>query len=144
MIVIQSDYENAVRYCNSVFGGTFFEFMFFFVDHKEVFRELDRFIWESKHCLRFKNEYSGNVLIELTGWNDREDFEFSEYFDAFMYYLKSRKDKLNTMFLIRGECSSLLFKHLKKHFDLIIIDPEKGEVPMSGGKVAIGFGNRGE
>ena len=138
MIIIQGSYEQAINYLNSS-GESYFEFVLPYVKQDNPFKEIDRFLWESKHILRFKNEYIGNTAIELSAWNDLEPCEFNEYFDAFMYFLRSKHDKLQPLFIIRGKCSSVLFEKLSKHFELHVYDPDKGEIPFSDKKVAIGF-----
>ena len=144
MVVIQGDYENAIRYCDKITDGAFFEFDFSYVDLNERFRELDRFIWESKHTLRFQNEYRGNVIVELSGWNDKSEYEFNEYFDAFMYYLKSKGNMLNVAFFVNGKCSRALFNCLSRFYEIHLVEPEKGEVSLQTAKVQIGFNSREE
>lgn len=142
MIIIQREYEKAVSYLKSTLKE-YFEFAFSYVDQNERFREIDRFLWESKHCLRFKNEYTGNVVIELSGWNTKSLYEFNEYFDAFMYFIKSKNGKLNTLFFVTGECSKNLYDQLSKHFDLKVIDPDRGQITLTDHKITIGFKSRG-
>lgn len=144
MVIIQGNYENAISHCKLITDGKYFEFVFPYVEREERFRELDRFIWESKHCLRFKNEYSGNVLIELSEWNEKSKYEFNEYFDAFMYYLRSKADKLRVIFFVNGKCSEILFEKLSEHFDIILMEPGKGEVLLTEHKTSIGFRSKGE
>ena len=145
MVVMQGNYEEAIRYCESKTNGEYFEFVFPYVEQEERFRELDRFLWESRHCLRFQNEYDGNVLIELSGWNDKSKFDFNEYFDAFMYFLRSKADKLNVTFFVNGTCSETLFANLSKHFEIRLMEPGKGEVLLTTvHKAPIGFHGKGE
>ena len=143
MVVIQGTYEDIIHYYEATTVGTYFEFTFSFVGQNEIFRELDRFLWESKHVLRFQNTYEGNVLIELSGWNQKADSDFNEYFDAFMYFLRSKCNVLHVTFFAEGQCSKSLYDHLDKHFDVQLIDPDKGEVTLSEvHHVQIGFGAR--
>lgn len=144
MVVIQGNYENAIRYCDFITGGEYFEFVFPYVEQEERFRELDRFLWESKHCFRFQNEYSGNVLVELSGWNDKSKYDFNEYFDAFMYFLRNKADKLNVTFFVNGKCSEALFANLSKHFEIRLTEPGKGDVQLTVHKSSIGFRGKGE
>ena len=144
MYIVQGPYDQTIRYCLSEMKGDFFEFTLTYTAHNEIFRELDRFLWESRHCLRFQNEYSGNVVIDVSGWNNISEYEFNEYFDAFMYYLHSKQDKLNVMFIVSGECSEALYKNLSRHFELKVVAPEIGEIAVAAHKVAIGFCSRGE
>ena len=144
MYIVQGAYDQTICYCSSEMKGDFFEFSLTYTGRNEVFRELDRFVWESKHCLRFQNEYSGNVVVDVSEWNSKNEYEFNEYFDAFMYYLHSKQDKLNVMFTVSGECSEALYKALRRHFELKVVAPEIGEITVAAHKVAIGFCSRGE
>lgn len=144
MYIVQGAYDQTICYCSSEMKGDFFEFSLTYTGRNEVFRELDRFVWESKHCLRFQNEYSGNVVVDVSEWNSKSEYEFNEYFDAFMYYLHGKQDKLNVTFIVSGECSASLYKSLTTHFDLKVVEPEVGEVAVATHKVKIGFGSRGE
>jgi hypothetical protein len=142
MIILQGNYEDIVAEINRSTKSNVFEFVFSYVEQDERFRELDRFLWESRHCLRFKNEYSGSVLIDLSGWNDKEDYEFNEYFGAFMYYLKSKDDKMQVKFMVIGKCSKRLFVQLEKYFEIVIVEPGKGEVQITNNNYLIGFTGR--
>lgn len=143
MVVIQGTYEKIIRYYESSTNGNYFEFTFPYVGHNEIFRELDRFLWESKHILRFQNAYAGNVLIELSGWNNRSENDFNEYFEAFMYFLRSKADTLRVTFFLEGKCSKDLYEHLKNHYEVQLVEPDKGEVALSEvHHVHIGFGAR--
>lgn len=127
MVIVQGNYEEIICYCKNTLGD-FFEFEFSYVDNTEHFRELDRFLWESKHCLRFQNEFTGNAVIDLSSWNTKDLYEFNDYFDAFMYYIRSKAISLKVTFIVSTKCSENLYKTLSKHFELQLIEPEKGEV----------------
>ena len=142
MVIIQGEYEDAIRYCVHHISKDYFEFSLSYVDTNERFRELDRFLWESRHCLRFQNEFKGDTLIDLTAWNCKEAYEFNDYFDAFMFYLKSKQDKLNVTFIVSDKCSESLHQKLCRHFDLQVIEPEKGSVNIGESKVPLGFCSR--
>ncbi len=123
--LICGDYAKTLAYCRSYFEeDPFFEFSFSYVSTLERFMELNRFIWESKHLVRFKNEYEGNVMIDLSEW-DRHAYELNEYFDAFLYYLKSKKDKLNICFVSAGNCENALLERLRAVLDVRIIQLQR-------------------
>lgn len=144
MTVIQGNYESIIRFCNEKTNGNFFEFSFCYVSKNERFRELDRFLWESKHCMRFQNEYIGNVVIDLTAWNGCKEYEFNEYFDAFFYYLKSKSDRIQPLLIVNGKCSTELYKCLRKFYNIRVTELGKGEVPLKNEHVTIGFRESGE
>lgn len=136
-LIIQGTYKSAIDYCNAVFKK-YFEFTFCYVSDNEIFRELDRFIWESKHEMRFQNYYEGVAVIDLSMWNKKEAYEFNEYFDAFFYYLKGN-DKIHCVFLIDDYCSEQLLKKIKFFFNnvfLVDLHPKKSD---SGKSKPIGF-----
>ena len=118
MEIIQGKYEKAKRYYES-FHTDYFEFEFVYVPQDSHLREIDRFRWESRYeKTRFKNVYKGDVLIDLTEWNDAPD---SSHFDAFMYFLKD-KEEYNCTFLVRNTATKSLKKKLEEFFDLSLVD----------------------
>lgn len=144
MNVIQGKYETIINYFEEMKPGEYFEFTFSYVSREERFRELDRFLWESKHLLRFRNEYSGDVIIDMTQWNNRNEYDYNEYFDAFMFFLKSRKATIIPAFIVNGKCSGVLFAQLGKFYEVHLIELGKGEVQLKDNHVKIGFKGRGE
>lgn len=144
MTVLQGIYEDAIHFCEKKTSGAYFEFMFSYTGPGELFREIDRFLWESKHTTHYQNEYTGSVIIELTPWNEKSDYEFGEYFDAFMYFLKSKREKLDIMFFVSGKCSKTLYDRLGRFFDIKLEEPGKGEVDLTDDKITIGFRGRNE
>ena len=137
-LLIQGDYKQAIGFCRAVFGD-FFEFRFSYVSDSEIFRELDRFIWESKHHLRFRNEFEGTAVIDLSAWNNCSAHEFSEYFDAFMFYLQSKSDKINCAFMTDTYGSVPLKDKLKSHFDKLCPVDLKPKEKTAGSGITIGF-----
>lgn len=116
--IILGSYENAKRMYEQKNGKNYFEFEFSFVDQSQNFREINRFLWESKHEMtRFKNRYSGPVLIDLSQWNDEQP---NIYFDAFMYFLKDSED-IEVTFAVDNDLSHQLKKRIEKLFELEII-----------------------
>lgn len=54
--IIQGDYAKITARLSRTFKAPYFDFNFSFTDENEVFREINRFVWESKHLMtRFKN-----------------------------------------------------------------------------------------
>ena len=78
-----------------------------------TFNEINRFRWESKQLTRFKNQYEGHVLIDLTAWNDNNCL--CDEFDAFMYYLKDNPGYLCT-FTSEKQAGHELIKNLDEIF----------------------------
>ncbi len=122
--LIQGEYEKAKARYKSTMIKDYFEFHFAYTSVSEVFRELDRFIWESRHQkTRFKNQYKGPVLIDLTEWNDNDT---NEYFDAFLYYLKDHAC-LECAFIVQNICKEEFLDKLNEFFeiDLVELDIQK-------------------
>lgn len=119
--LIQGKYEAAKKSYLDGMSKDFFEFHFNYVSTNEIFRELDRFMWESRHDkTRFKNRYEGPVLIDLTEWNQNEQ---NEYFDAFMYYLKDNA-YLEYTFIVQDECEKEFLDRLVFFFEISIEELE--------------------
>lgn len=87
MKLVQGDFRKTREYIYTALKGHYFEFDFPYIDENAVFREINRFNDESKSLTRFKNKYTGNVVVDLTDWVDKT---INEYFSAFMYYLVDR------------------------------------------------------
>lgn len=121
MYLIQGSYEKAIEYCQ-VNQKSFFEFEFCYTPMDERFRELDRFLWESRHQMtRYKNCYKGKVVINITSWNQHYP---NGYFDAFMYYLKS-KSYYDVTLIIEEKCSINLLEKLKAFFEIDVVTLDK-------------------
>ncbi len=117
--LIQGDYKNVKAYYGKKKTSEYFEFDFVYAGPLEVFREIDRFIWESVHQkTRYKNRYDGPVLIEVTSWNKKD---INEYFDAFMYYIKDKYEGKCTFFC-KEPCSEELEGKLREFFDIKIVN----------------------
>lgn len=84
--IIQGDYAKITTRLSKTFKNEYFDFNFSFTDENEVFREINRFIWESKHLMtRFKNRYYGSVAISLSEWNN-ETPKVATLFNIIMYH----------------------------------------------------------
>ncbi|MBR0113000.1 MAG: hypothetical protein IJM02_04565 [Clostridia bacterium] len=137
-LLIQGDYDRAIGLCDKAFGK-YFEFCFCYVSELEKFRELDRFIWESRHCMRFQNEYTGEAVIDISDWNNREQYELNDYFDAFLFYLKSKREKIHCTFLTDGYCSQPLQEKIEEFFGNVrTVDLKPKETGRTNGQ-PIGF-----
>lgn len=119
--LLQGEYEKAKAHYKETMQKDFFEFHFVYTSTNEAFRELDRFIWESKRQMtRFKNRYVGPVLVDLTEWNKNKS---NEYFEAFLYYLKDHQ-YLECTFIVQGRCETELIDTLKKFFEVEVVELE--------------------
>lgn len=87
MRLIQGDYGKIKKYMNDNMGSTYFEFNLPYVDDNCVFKEINRFNDESRCITRFKNKYSGDVMVDITEWIDKS---VNEYFEAFSYFILDR------------------------------------------------------
>ncbi len=132
--LVQGDYLKVKKHYEKKQKSGYFEFDFAYAGPLEIFREIDRFIWESRHSkTRYQNSYKGPVLVDLSGWNDKP---LNDYFDAFMYYLKDNYDAKCTFFC-REECSEELEKKLREFFKLSVVSI--GLEDAASTKKAIGF-----
>lgn len=137
MYLLQGDYKKVKGFCNDLFTNGYFEFEFSYVSENERFREIDRYLWESRHeCTRFKNRYEGDIVIGLNEWNKNDP---NKYFDAFMYFIKDcQKFTHSCILFVEDYVSESLLTSLKKHFD--IITKEMGlDVKENKSKRKIGF-----
>lgn len=133
--LIQGKYEKAKAFYEKNVSKKYFEFQFAYVSQNEVFKEIDRFLWESRHQMtRFKNNYKGPVLIDLSCWNDND---LNTYFDAFMFLLKDN-GFYECTFMCQEECCEELLEKLKDYFEISItsLDIEKKVKKMTIGFVA--------
>ena len=132
--LIQGSYVTAKKFYTEHNGKEYFEFHFPYVSKDQTFRELDRFLWESKHEMtRFRNRYEGPVLIDLTEWNRHGR---NEYFDAFMYFLLDNPSVKQT-FILQEPCSTELMETLKSFFEIKVTELEIKKTPDA--KRRIGF-----
>lgn len=95
----------------------YFEFDLPFIDENEVFRELDRFLYESRtQKTHFKNQYTGKVYINVSEWNDYQN----KYLDAFLYFLYDNvEEQILDVTLINEEITSeKLLERVSKIFDV--------------------------
>lgn len=127
--LIQGDFKNTRNYLMDLFKGDYFDFNFSYTSEHESLKEINRFVWESKHLkTRFKNRYSGPISICLSEWNNRC---LNHYFDAFMYFLKDMSVQADICLYVEKTISREIFEKIKLFFpDISRIDlylPEKKE-----------------
>jgi len=123
MKLLTGHYTQVKEACIRMFADGYFDFHFLYVPETERFRELDRFLYESRHTLRFHNEYSGNVILDITEWNRKPP---NGYFEAFMYYLRDHKDQYNCALIVSERCSKELLAKLRE----ILKDIEEVQMPV--------------
>lgn len=132
MYLVQGKYSETIKKCQKILDGDYFEFEFLYMDESLRFREIDRFLYESRHTLRFENEYRGNVVIDISDWNEKINL----YFDAFMYFLKDNADKYCCVLISNKKCSD---KTIEKLNDLFTIEEICLSLPEEKKTVKIGF-----
>lgn len=132
MYLVQGKYFETIKKCKKMLDDDYFEFELIYTDESERFREIDRFLYESRHTLRFENEYRGNVVIDISGWSEKNN----SYFDAFMYFLKDNMDKYCCVLISNKKCSD---KTIEKLNDLFTIEEMCLSLPEEKKKVKIGF-----
>lgn len=135
MKIITGNYRDVRDECEKLYPEGYFEFVFACCDENSRFREIDRFLYESRKTLRYQREYVGNVVVDITAWNDTE---LNSLFDAFMYLLKDGKEKYRVAFTMGNRSSDKLLKRLNDVFegDIQVVDLHLDVEPM---KHKIGF-----
>ena len=134
MKIITGSYEKVKKEIEKLIGNDYFEFFFPYVeDSVDRFREIDRFLYESRKHTRFKNRYVGNIVIDITDWNNRE---CNKYFDAFMYFVKDNTDLNRFIFTVDKPSSRELIERLSVFFT---INEKSLETMKPKQKIKIGF-----
>lgn len=126
MKILSSHRQKAFDYCDKAFGKDYFTFSFMYTEKGERFSEIDRFLEESLKKTRFSNEYKGNVVIDLSEWNESDGF--NRFFEAFMYFIKDKTEVYKTytcIFVSDTPCSENLLTAMNKFFST-------REISMSG------------
>ena len=88
MELIQGEYIKIKQYLNKKKQCVSFEFAIPFVEEGQTFREINRFLDESKRLAHFKNQYIGGAIIDVTEWCEKP---INSYFTAFLYFLFDRE-----------------------------------------------------
>lgn len=136
MDLIIANYSKATEFCNTRLGKEYFSFCLSYVPGDYVFREIDRFRWESRHMYtRFKNHYSGPVVVDLTQWANHHP---NNHFEAFFYYLKDHYQEHECILLSEKPCSNHIIEKLEEFFPLMITDNLHSEKTRKYNRV-IGF-----
>lgn len=133
MLLVQGDYRKAIGYCSENMPEGYFEFELPYVKTSERFREIDRFLYESRHSLHFASEYRGNVVVDISEWNHKE---LNSYFDAFLYFLYDNREKYHCVLLLHEKCSEKLLNQIKALFDVREIQLQ---LPKESKAIRIGF-----
>ena len=135
MKIITGSYEKVKQECSKYVDNTCFEFYFSYVsDSVERFREIDRFLYESRKRTRFKNKYIGDIVIDVSDWNNEE--KLNNYFDLFMYFVKDNMEHNRFILTADKQCSKALLLRLKRFFKLeeVCLEPAKLD-----SKIKMGF-----
>lgn len=120
MQLILANFEDARARCEDRFRDGYFEFCFSFSSERERFREIDRFLWESRHeRTRFENRYVGPTVINITEWSDAAP---NELFDAFLYFCKDISEQSEVILVSERPCNDSIISRLKEFFELEITD----------------------
>ena len=91
MELIFADFATAISICEEQLGEKYYLFSLPYVATYDRFREIDRFLWESRHMYaRFQNRYSGPVVVDVTEWCREEP---NVYLEAFLFFLKDLEEK---------------------------------------------------
>ena len=139
MKLVQGDFRKTREYVYTALKGHYFEFYFPYIDEDAVFREINRFNDESKKLTRFKNKYTGNVVVNLTAWIDKP---LNEYFTVFMYFLVDRTLEFkNSKLIFTSEkvCSHEFLTTIEDYFDNKIQVIDLGVKTKDTKKTSIGF-----
>ena len=102
------DYESVKEALSTI---AYYEFE---LQYEQYEKEINRFLWESrKEMTEYKNRYTGNVVIDLSKWNERCDKPF---FEAFQYFLLDNVTEI--IFILDNKPSNKLLNSLSKKFDI--------------------------
>lgn len=119
MLLVQGNFKRTKTFFENKIKKKYFEFSFGFVSEEERFREIDRFLWESKKEMTvFKNRYIGPCVIDISEWNDRI---CNRYFEAFMYFILDLSSSCDIYLTLDKECSNQLKSNLELFFSAIKI-----------------------
>ncbi len=117
MELIQGEYIKIKQYLHKTKQCFPFEFALPFVDERQTFQEINRFLDESKKMAHFKNQYTGGAIIDVTEWCENP---INTYFAAFLYFLFDRElaSKQNKhIFISEKMCSKELTNAIASIFD---------------------------
>lgn len=137
MKLVIARYERARSWCKDYFGSDYFEFSFSYTSLNDRFREIDRFLWESRHGkTRFLNNYCGPVVIDITEWSNAAP---NDYFDAFMFFLKDLSISCPIAMISDEICEERIVARLRRFFQLDITDMLEKNVEHKPRKIGFSF-----
>lgn len=117
MKLLEGKYVDAINYCAKRTDKEPFVFELRYADADTDFRELDRFLWESRHSTgqRFRNRYTGPAVIDITSWNDRVP---NDNLRAFLYYMKDHESEIDCYLMSETEFSARITDCVEGLFDI--------------------------
>ncbi len=139
MEIIQGSFGKIAEHLHRKLSGEFFEFVLPYVGENCRFEEINRFNDESRQLVRFKNEYEGNTVVEITDWTDKES---NKYFEAFVYFLRDRMLKYPHSLLVltsEKDCPQEFIQMLEELFEEEICLNDLGVKCKETEKRTIGF-----
>ena len=120
MELVIANYEYTRSWCRDYFCNDYFEFCFSYTSLKDRFREIDRYLWESRHeKTRFLNRYCGAVVIDISEWSEAMP---NDYFDAFMFFLKDLSTSCQIAMISDKACEEQIVTRLRRFFQIEISD----------------------
>ena len=141
MDLVIAAFEDAQAWCRDYFHSDSFSFCFSYTAPESHFREIDRFLWESRHeKTRFANRYSGPVTVDISEWSTAVP---NDYFDAFLYFLKDQAAECRIVMVSDKICTDRILSRLERFFPLKTTDL-LGTKEKKRKSVAIGFAAREE
>ena len=136
MYLVHGPFVKTSKYCEDLFGKDYFEFCLSYVGDGAGFREIDRFLWESRHeRTRYRNRYSGPVALDITAWADKYP---NDYFDAFMYFISDAVKEGECVLTSEEKCGREICDRLGRFFTLEVISLNSGK-ESAGTTRKIGF-----
>ena len=118
MELVIANLEQAETWCRAHLGGDYFSFCFSYTPLSDRFREIDRYLWESRHeKARFANRYCGPVVIDISEWSEAAP---NDYFDAFLYFLKDLSAVSRIAMISDRPCGEQILSRLRRFFRIEI------------------------
>lgn len=112
MELIEAEYIWSTAHCKKKFPNGYFEFRLSYGSRPEYFREFDRFHWTSRHqCTRFKNRYTGPVVVDLSEWAEESP---NACLTDFLYYLSDKFGSKDCVLISEKPVGKELLAHIEK------------------------------
>ena len=99
--LIVGNYFDIKEYCNEEFDD-YFEFSLMFNGNALDMQELNRWLYESRKQARFKNYYSGPVIVNLSCCNEHSRKD--DLAKAFMFFISDYCDENELVFVLENHC----------------------------------------